>query len=114
MKGPGSASLKDRWCQCASRIFLSSGTNLIEHCHCRDFADSESLITCTLLGSLSQHNVGVGSTGTRTVWSRDVKELEKVNCMRSNGTYIVIGGFSNGCKGLAEVYERKIRSTSSG
>ena len=39
------------------------------------------------------------------VWSRNVKELEKVNCMRSNGMYTVVGGFSSGSKGLAEVYE---------
>jgi len=69
-----------------------------------DFADSETFVTCTLLGSLSQYSIGVGSTGTGMVWSGDVKELEKVNCMRSNGTYIVVGGFSSGGKGLAEVY----------
>ena len=61
-------------------------------------------MTCTLLGSLSQYSVGVGSTGIEMVWSRDVKELEKVNCMRSNDTYIVVGGFSSGGKGVAEVY----------
>lgn len=61
-------------------------------------------MACTLLGSLSQYNVSVGSSETGIVWSRGVKELEKVNCMRSNGTYIVVGGFSNGGKGLAEVY----------
>jgi hypothetical protein len=61
-------------------------------------------VACTLLGSLSQHSIGVGSTGTEMVWSRDGKELEKVNCMRSNGAYIVVGGFSSGGKGLVEVY----------
>ena len=40
------------------------------------------------------------------VWSRDLKGLERVNCMRSNGTYIVAGGFSNCGKGLVEVYGR--------
>ena len=38
------------------------------------------------------------------VWSEETKGLEKVNCMRSNGTYIAVGGFSNGGKGLIEVY----------
>ncbi|KAF9645295.1 WD40 repeat-like protein [Thelephora ganbajun] len=69
-----------------------------------DFADSESFLTCTLLGSLSRYNASVGSTETGIVWSRDVKELKKANCMQSNRTYIVVGGFSNGGKGLAEVY----------
>jgi len=78
--------------------------NLIERYHKRDFADSESFVTCTLLGSLSKCKVGVGSTETETVWSRDAKELERVNSMRSNGVYIVVGGFSNGGKGLVEVY----------
>lgn len=61
-------------------------------------------MACTLLGSLSQYKVGVGSAEVGMVWSRDTKELEKVNCMRSNGTYIVVGGFSDGGKGLVEVY----------
>jgi hypothetical protein len=104
MKGPGSTSLKDQWYQCASRTIPNLGVDLVERCNYRDFADSASLITCTLLGSLSRYNVSVGSTETGVVWSRDMKELEKVNCMRSNGTYIVVGGFSNGGKGLAEVY----------
>ena len=81
-----------------------SEMNLIECCHKRDFVDSESFVTCTLLGFLSQHMVGVGSTETKTVWSREAKELEKANCVRSNGTYIAVGGFSNGGKGLVEVY----------
>jgi len=62
-------------------------------------------MTCTLLGSLSQYSIGVRSTATEMVWSRNMKELEKVNCMRSNGMYTVVGGFSSGSKGLAEVYE---------
>jgi len=66
--------------------------------------DSGSFVACTLLGSLSQYNVGVGSTGNHIVWSKEAKELEKVNCMRSNGTYIVVGGFSSDRKGLVEVY----------
>jgi len=70
-----------------------------------DFAGSETFVTCTLLGSLSQYSIGVRSTGTEVVWSRNVKELEKVNCVRSNGMYIVVGGFSSGSKGLVEVYE---------
>ena len=77
---------------------------LIDHCHHSDFVDSESLVTCTLLGSLSQYTIGVESTGSGVVWSKNVKELEKVNCMRSNGTHLVVGGFSNGGKGLVEVY----------
>jgi hypothetical protein len=104
MKGTGSALLKDQWYQCASRITPSPEMKLIEGCRYRDFVDSESFVTCTLLGSLSQYNVGVGSTETRMVWSRNVKELEKVNCIRSNSTYIVVGGFANGGKGLVEVY----------
>jgi len=104
MKGTGSALLKDQWCQCESRVIPSLEMNLIECHHERDFVDSERFMTCTLLGSLSQCKVDVGSTETKTVWSRVAKELEKVNSMRSNGTYIVVGGFSNGGKGLVEVY----------
>jgi hypothetical protein len=66
--------------------------------------DSENFVICTLLGLLSQYNMGIGSTGTKMVWSRDTEELEKVNCMGSNGRYTVVGGFSHGGKGLVEVY----------
>ena len=61
-------------------------------------------MTCTLLGLLSQYNVGIESTEIKMVWSRDVEELEKVNCMGLNGRHIVVGGFSHGGKGLVEVY----------
>lgn len=81
--------------------------NLIESCHHRDFAGSENFVTCTLLGSLSQYEVGAGST---KIWSRAVEKLEKVNCMRSNGKYVVVGGFSNGGEGLVEVYEEQVKS----
>jgi hypothetical protein len=61
-------------------------------------------VTCTLLGSLAQYKVSAGSMEDGIVWSRDMEQLEKVNCMRSNGAHIVVGGFSNGGKGLVEVY----------
>jgi hypothetical protein len=69
--------------------------------HHRDFASLDNFVTCTLLGSLSQYEVGAGST---KIWSRAVEQLEKVNCMRSNGKHVVVGGFYNGGKGLVEVY----------
>lgn len=76
----------------------------IENRHRRDFTTSETFVTCTLLGSLSQYKIGAGSTEDGIVWSRAVEQLEKVNAMRSNGTYVVVGGFSDGGKGLVEVY----------
>jgi len=69
-----------------------------------DFVGSEDLVTCTLLGSLSWYEVGVESTLATMNWSRNVERLEKVNCMRSNGKYVAVGGFSNDGKGLVEVY----------
>ena len=83
--------------------------NLIESHHLRDFAGLEDFVTCTLLGSLSQYEVGAGST---KIWSRSAEKLEKVNCMRSNGKYIAVGGFSNGGKGLVEVYGEQIEPQS--
>ena len=77
----------------------------IARCYNRDFADSESFVTCTLLGSLSQYKISAASKETGMAWSIDVEGLEKVNCMRSNGTYVAVGGFSNGGRGLVEVYE---------
>ena len=77
---------------------------LIGYCCNRDFADSESFATCTLLGSLSQYKIGVGPTEAEMVWSRNSEGLEKVNCMRSHSAYIVVGGFSNDGKGLVEIY----------
>lgn len=64
----------------------------------------ENFVVCTLLGLLSQYSMGIGSTETKMVWFRDAEELEKINCMGSNGSYIVVGGFSHGGKGLVEVY----------
>ena len=78
--------------------------NLIERCYSRDFANPENFVACTLLGSLSQYNIGDGSTGIRVVWSKVVASMEKVNCMQSNGAHIAVGGFSNGGKGLVELY----------
>lgn len=72
--------------------------------HHRDFAGSDNFVTCTLLGLLSQHEVGMGPTRTGMIWSRHVEQLEKVNYMRSNGKYVAVGGFSDGGKGLVEVY----------
>ena len=104
MKGFGSASLKDRWYQCGLRVTPIVKVELIERCYHRDFVDPENFVTCTLLGSLSQYKIGVGLTETGVVWSKGVANLEKVNCMRSTGTHIAVGGFSNGGKGLVEVY----------
>ena len=102
--GTGSALPKGQLYQCESGITFIMQMDLIEWRHHRDFANPENFVTCSLLGSLSQYNIGVESTGTRIVWSREVRELKKVNCMRSDGTRIVVGGFSNGGKGLVEVY----------
>ena len=70
--------------------------------HCRGFADSESFVTCTLLGSLSRWKVGAEGIGA--FWSRNVTQLEKVNCMQSGGIYLAVAGFSSDSKGLVEVY----------
>ena len=83
--------------------FRPATGSIKNHCY-RDFVDSEHFTTCTLLGSLSQYQVGVGPTEAGIVWSRKVEQLEKVNCMRQNGSCIAVGGFSNGGKGLVEVY----------
>lgn len=68
------------------------------------FTDSESFVTCTLLGSLSRWKVGARSTGDGAVWSRNVEHLEKVNCTQSNGLYFAVAGFASDSKGLVEVY----------
>ena len=78
--------------------------NPIKSSNRRNFAGSENLVVCTLLGSLSRYDVGVGSTEAEMIWSRHVEQLAKVNCMRSNEKYVVVGGFSNDGKGLVEVY----------
>lgn len=70
------------------------------------FIDPESFVTCTLLGSLSQWKIGAEPKGNRVVWSRNVGQLEKVNCMRSGGIYLAVAGFSSDSKGLVEVYGR--------
>lgn len=102
MKGTGSALPKDLLYQCGSRIIPLVAMKLIGCC--RDFADPGSFVTCTLLGSLSRYDVGAMPTEIRMIWSKDVRELGKVNCMRANSAYVVVGGFSNGGKGLVEVY----------
>jgi len=97
-------SLKVQWYQCGLRDTPIVEAELIDFRYRRDFMDPENFVTCTLLGSLSLYNIDVAPTGTTSVWSRGVVDLEKVNCMRSNGTHIAVGGFSNGGKGLIEVY----------
>jgi len=104
VKGTGLPSPKDQWYQCRLRIIPIVVMELIDRHRHRDFVDPENFVTCTLLGSLSQYNIGVGSAEIGVAWSRGMTDLEKVNCMRSNGTHIAVGGFSNGGKGLVEVH----------
>ena len=64
-----------------------------------------SLITCTLLGKLAQHNVvhDASAVDVETVWTGETKNLQKVSAMSVKGAFIAIGGFGKDDKGLVEV-----------
>ncbi|KAH9901554.1 WD40 repeat-like protein [Cubamyces lactineus] len=71
------------------------------------FRESGQLLTCSLLGALSEYKVSrdaQGSLQATQVWSSTVTSIEKVNAMAIGQTSLVVGGFGKDGKGVVEVW----------
>jgi hypothetical protein len=72
------------------------------------FTSPDTLISCTLLGTVAHHNLS--RTGTdkapklTTVWTKDTQALAKVNTIAVIGDRIAIGGIGKNEKGVVEVW----------
>jgi hypothetical protein len=78
--------------------------------HASAFTAARDLITCTLLGTVSQHHIELDAPGDlvkiETVWAEGVKSLAKVNTLAVDGHWIAIGGFGTDGRGVIEIWSR--------
>lgn len=72
------------------------------------FNDSSSLTTCTLLGTVTNYRLADGEWSV--IWTTNVKQLAKVNCMQFQGSLTVFGGFDASGKGVVEVLRQDAES----
>ncbi|THH13865.1 hypothetical protein EW146_g6405 [Bondarzewia mesenterica] len=73
------------------------------------FLNPTTLITCTLLGTITQHMISragddSGTLTIETVWTTSAMGLAKVNAMAAYSGWITIGGFDKQGKGLVEMW----------
>ncbi|KAI0333505.1 WD40 repeat-like protein [Cubamyces sp. BRFM 1775] len=71
------------------------------------FRETGQLLTCSLLGALSEYQVtrdAQGSLQAAKVWSSNVSSIEKVNSMAIGQTWLTLGGFGKDGKGVVEVW----------
>lgn len=78
------------------------------HPICRAFTESRELLTCTLLGKVTQYRI-CGSAGGGTLklepqWIGESKDNHKVNSIAFSGGTIIIGGFQKDGTGVIEVW----------
>ena len=75
---------------------------------CSAFTDPNTLITCTLLGTVSQHylqfNPSDNTIQVHLRWTRDVECLAKVNALAVHGDWLAVGGFGKDKKGVVEIW----------
>jgi hypothetical protein len=76
----------------------------------RGFVEDKTLIACTLRGTVVSFDVSIDEGAQVPVlteqWRQEAEKLDKVNCMAVYGEFIVIGGFEEQGKGVAEVWQR--------
>jgi hypothetical protein len=73
----------------------------------RVFVDPDKLISCTLLGSVTHHQLSRtdGAPELTTTWTRNTQALAKVNAISVAGDRIAIGGIGTNEKGIVEVWK---------
>lgn len=75
------------------------------------FASPRELLTCTLLGSVTSHQIcgPIGNSGltARSVWNRSVEDIFKVNAMVVCGNLLILGGFQKDGTGTIEIWEER-------
>jgi hypothetical protein len=93
-------------CQSSHSTFIEFGSDNT----CRAFADSNTLVICTLSGKIRQYHISrekVKSTleleETRSI---DTMEVVKVNAMIVNDNWITIGGLGKKGEGVIEAWNR--------
>lgn len=84
--------------------------NLLKDIHpiCRVFTEPRELLTCTLLGKVTQYQIcGSAAGGTLKLeprWIGESKDSYKVNSIAFSGGSIIIGGFQKDGTGVIEVW----------
>ncbi|ETW85973.1 hypothetical protein HETIRDRAFT_29644, partial [Heterobasidion irregulare TC 32-1] len=70
------------------------------------FLDPMTLLTCTLLGTFSQHTISRvnGKLVLETAWTVYVKGVAKVNALVGFDGWIAVGGFGKDGEGLVEMW----------
>ena len=76
----------------------------------RAFLNPTTIITCTLLGVISRHNLSTEGVEDWRIESTPVAQTQfiaKVNTLAVHSDSVAVGGFRADGKGLAEVYRYK-------
>jgi hypothetical protein len=77
----------------------------------RAFLDPTTIITCTLLGVISRHNLFTESVAEHwrieSIPVAQTQFIAKVNTLAVHSDSVAVGGFRADGKGLAEVYRYK-------
>ncbi|KAI0647319.1 WD40-repeat-containing domain protein [Trametes meyenii] len=71
------------------------------------FRDNERLVTCSLLGAVTEFDISrnvQGNLETAKRWSAAATSLEKVNAMSISRSWLVLGGFGKDGKGIIEAW----------
>lgn len=71
------------------------------------FLDPMTLLTCTLLGTFSQHTISRVNDKLvlETAWTVYVKGVAKVNALVAFDDWIAVGGFGKDGEGLVEMWK---------
>ena len=75
------------------------------------FTAPTTLVTCSLLGKVAEHTVTYAEDSTArltTTWTSTATDLAKVNALTASAEWLIIGGFSEDGKGVAEVWKLSV------
>ena len=79
-----------------------------ETCTRSAFTATDRLVTCSLLGAVSQYTISRDAEGKLQAtkgWGAVAKSLEKVNAMTADEARVVLGGFGKDGKGIVELWQ---------
>lgn len=74
----------------------------------RLFVDENTMLTCSLLGSIKVYILAYDSDGKMQAqfkWGNEVHELAKVNAVLANEKWLVVGGLTRDGKGTFEIWD---------
>lgn len=78
----------------------------------RTFIGPRTLLTSTLLGSVTLHEIGASAVGGKlnmvAKWTKATTAVNKVNALLATGDLIMIGGLKASGGGIIEIWEKEM------